>query len=402
MRSPKLTIFKLFLCAVFIGCSALMLRLLLVKNPSDSEFTDPIAADFKKILPNRLTAADKKDTEVSKASITKEEQSKKVEVPTDPQKPDKHPIQTIPELFGQRANTVEDPSSVSIFATGDIMLSRAVNIESVKRNDYKWMFENTKDELSKADLTIVNLETPIKSGCKPFNQGMIFCADEQNIQSLNYAGIDLASVGNNHAMDQGPSGLLNTVKLLTENNITPVGHQNPQYKTVKGIKFAFLAYTELSCNSQFIGCLNETKIANEIAEAKKNADYVIPFFHWGTEYTTKITTNQKKFAKLAIDNGADLVLGSHPHWVQGIDFYKNKMIVYSMGNFVFDQMWSTETKKGLTLRLVFDKGSKGVVLTKVDFKPVLIEEYGRPKFVVGQEKASAIGALQALSIPQTQ
>ncbi len=134
---------------------------------------------------------------------------------------------------------------------------------------------------------------------------------------------------------------------------------------------------------------NEKKIEEEIKEARKNADIVIVAFHWGEEYTNQPNKVQRELAHLAIDSGADLIIGNHPHWIQPVEIYKNKLIMYAHGNFVFDQMWSEKTKEGVVGKYTFfDKK-----LVDAEFLPIKIQSYGQPYFLEGKEKEDILKSL---------
>jgi gamma-polyglutamate biosynthesis protein CapA len=288
---------------------------------------------------------------------------------------------------------------ITIISTGDVMMSRHVNMLSEEKKDYLWMVQDTKDYLSNADITFIIFENPIKTDCDLVTGGMVFCARNKNVESLKALGVDIASLGNNHALDQGPDGLTESEQILNNAGVKTVGVKNPVYIDIKGKKIAFLAYTELSCNDKYLGCIaNRQKIANDIKMARTNADLVIPMFHWGVEYTTRITTLQKEVAHLAIESGADLVLGNHPHWIQPIESYKGKLIFYSNGNFIFDQMWSQKTREGLVTKFYFYDN----MLIFVELVPTIIEEYGRPVILENAAKSAQLEYIKAISTkPQT-
>ena len=114
--------------------------------------------------------------------------------------------------------------------------------------------------------------------------------------------------------------------LLNLNNITPVGLSNPAYVYIKGNKVALLGYDDVECYNNGIECADLVKMTEQIGNAKENSDLVIIMFSWGSEYTHNPTNRQVQLAHAAIDSGADLVLGNHPHWYQPIEVYKNKQI----------------------------------------------------------------------------
>lgn len=283
---------------------------------------------------------------------------------------------------------------ITIIATGDVIPARSVNYQTIKYNDFHWAFEKTADFLKNADLTVINLESPLIPNCPIVNDGMTFCGDERHIKGLTFAGIDVATLENNHTDNYGNAGIENTIKILNDAGIKAVRENSPQTVDIKGTKFAFLAYHDLVNPQNNTVSTVEEKIANDIKQAKKSADVVIVAFHWGVEYTEQPTERQRMLAHLAIDSGADLILGNHPHQIEPVEIYKNKLIVYAHGNFVFDQMWSEETKKGVVGRYTFSDGK----LVDAQFFPVYIKDYGQPYFLEGEEKEKILSQMKSTSL----
>jgi poly-gamma-glutamate capsule biosynthesis protein CapA/YwtB (metallophosphatase superfamily) len=153
---------------------------------------------------------------------------------------------------------------------------------------------------------------------------------------------------------------------------------------VKGIRFAFLGYDDVSSNyygatdsTPGTAVASEEALRRDVEAARELADVVIPFFHWGHEYTNHPSERQRHLAHAAVEAGATLVLGSHAHWVQAVEFYEGAFIAYGLGNFVFDQSWSTETTQGVIMQTSFLGGR----LASVRFLPVQIEDLHQPRFV---------------------
>lgn len=271
-----------------------------------------------------------------------------------------------------------------LIATGDVLLARSVNYKTVVSKNFSWPFEKTAEVLKNADVTFINLETPIIEGCPLTNEGMKFCGDPRNINGLVFAGVDTVNLANNHMSNYGLAGINSTVEYLTNAGLGVSGISGPMYQDIKGKKFAFLGYNEIN---------QQERIASEVSEAKSNADIVIVQFHWGNEYTSTITSRQKALAYLAIDRGADLVIGNHPHWIQPIEIYHGKLIAYSHGNFIFDQEWDFKTKQGVVGKYTFYDGR----LIDAEYLPILIENYGQPRFLSGEDKALILENMKAQS-----
>jgi len=279
-------------------------------------------------------------------------------------------------------------------ATGDVIPSRSVNYQATIRNDYKWAFAKTADVLKKADITFINLETPIIKNCPVTQVGMIFCGSSKHIEGLLFSGIDIASLANNHAANYGVKGVEETAELLASQGIEVAGIKAPVVKNIRGVTFAFLGYNDISSPQPGISNAEKEKIQKEISEAKQNADIVIVTYHWGAEYRTQPDERQKELGRFTIDSGADVVIGNHPHWIQPIELYKGKLITYAHGNFVFDQMWSEETKKGVVGRYTFYDDQ----LVDVEYLPLYIKDYGQPSFLIGEEKQAILSSMKQESI----
>lgn len=281
---------------------------------------------------------------------------------------------------------------VTVLATGDVLPARSVNQKTTSMQDFTWPFAQTADFLKTADITMINLETPLVPNCPVRTDGMVFCGDQRNIAGLKLAGIDVVNYANNHAGNAGKEGVVQTNNLLTQQGFLVTGIQQPVYQTVKGIKFAYLGYNDVE-KYGFVADVEDQRITNEVTEARKNADIVIVQFHWGEEYRYQPTARQKELGHRVIDLGADLVIGNHPHWIEPVEWYKDKLIMYSHGNFVFDQMWSEETRQGVVGRYVF----QGKNLVDVSFFPVYIENYGQPRWMAGTEKEKILNILKTES-----
>lgn len=277
----------------------------------------------------------------------------------------------------QRGKIATGTPVVTFIAAGDVMLGRSINYRSAKQNNFVWPFEKTASVLSEADIAFINLESPFVENCPLTNAGMIFCSDKKGIGGLIFSGIDIVNIANNHMGNFGADGIKQTRQLLEDNNMSSIGTADGVvFRTVNTIRFGFLGYNDFASPAG-ISQANKEKIATDIAGAKAKADIVVASFHWGEEYTDKPSKRQQELAHLAIDNGADLIIGHHPHWVQPVEKYKDKLTVYSLGNFVFDQGWSQKTKEGIVGKFEFSKTE----LTNYELLPVLINDFGQPSFV---------------------
>jgi poly-gamma-glutamate synthesis protein (capsule biosynthesis protein) len=283
------------------------------------------------------------------------------------------------------------PVEFTLVAVGDIMLSRNVGSTIVKKGDVHWPYAETVGWLRDADITFANLETSVTPGREIKTNEMTFRADPNTVDGLAAAGFDVLSLANNHTPNFGQKGLTDTLSYLTDGEIAFVGAgpnlsaaRAPVFVERNGLTVAFLAYTDPGIvptsyaaaeNRAGTAFMNETLLAEEVAAAKAKADFVVVSMHSGTEYIANPIRRQTSFARAAVDAGAAAVIGHHPHVIQTFERYKGAPMFYSLGNFVFDQMWSEDTRQGLAARFTFT--AEGV--TDVAVRPVRIYDYGQPR-----------------------
>lgn len=285
-----------------------------------------------------------------------------------------------------------EPVEVTLVAVGDMMLSRAVATR-MERHGYDYPFASTSEYIRMADIAFGNLETPITPGSPVLPYEMSFRADPEVATALKEAGFDILSLANNHTPNFGETGLKDTLRYLDDAGIAHAGAganrsgaAAPAFLSVKGITFAFLAYSdayivpseyEAGEERAGIALMRTERMTEAVASARHMADIVIVSMHAGDEYELLPNERQTAFARAAIDAGAEIVIGHHPHVVQTMEVYKGKYILYSLGNFIFDQMWSENTREGMVASVIFTK--KG--LSGITFHPVRIEDYAQPRFL---------------------
>lgn len=288
----------------------------------------------------------------------------------------------------------ENPDEYVLIATGDVILARSVNNRVVRMNNFKYPFEETVDFLKNADAVFINLESPLIPNCPLTDTGMKFCGDQRNVAGLVYGGVNAVSIANNHMGNYGIYGIDSTVDLLKKNNINVTGNGQPAIIIIRDKKFGFLGYNDIGGKESGIAWADIPQVQQEIQDLKKQVDFVITTFHWGVEYTASPSVRQTELAHAAIDAGADLIIGNHPHWVQGVEQYKDKFITYAHGNFIFDQMWSRETQEGVLGRYTFN--NEGLV--EVKFFPVIIEDYSKARFATEEEADKILSRMKEASI----
>ena len=159
------------------------------------------------------------------------------------------------------------------------------------------------------------------------------------------------------------------------------------------MRFGFLGYNQIYPTPLEVSKADSEVLAQEISDLRQEADVVIVGFHWGLEYQARPTNEQRLLAKAAIDAGADLVWGQHPHWVQGMEIYQGKPIFYSLGNFVFDQMEAKETREGLVVELDFWKAK----LVEAKLKPIFMNDFTQPSWQPVGIGNATIGKIERLS-----
>lgn len=299
---------------------------------------------------------------------------------------------------------LENPNKqepVKIILVGDIILDRGVEYKIQKEGkgdfflDFQFPFLKIVDYLKKADIIFGNMEGPISDKGRKVGSIYSFRHNPEAINGLTFAGFNMLSFANNHAFDYTLDALEDNFLRLKAAGIDYVGGGfnteeafSPVIKEVKGVKVAFLAYTNLGTEYwkakeaqggiAWIDSNDLEKVKQDVAEAKSAADILIVSVHTGDEYTQNLTDFQKEFSKAVIDVGADLVVGHHPHVVQKSEQYNGKWIFYSLGNFIFDQDFSEETMRGQIVEIIVDNGKlKEVIPRQIKinsfFQPELIE-----------------------------
>ncbi len=291
------------------------------------------------------------------------------------------------ENLAQKAEEVKE-NGFTLIAVGDVMLSRMVGQKMVEYNDYHYPFLKVQDFLQSSDITFGNLESPIIAGQPVVTGSFVFRADPEVAESLDWAGFDVMTLANNHSLNKGSAGLQSTFDYLKKYFIDYVGAAKNYdelanqlvVKEVNGYKVGFLGYSygaeyDEADSDPGIALMKESQLVGDIQRARPQVDFLIVTMHDGVEYNHVSGVHQQKFAHLAIDQGADLVIGHHPHVVQEVEKYKDKYIFYSLGNFVFDQMWSIDTRQGLAVKLRINY--QGV--QEVEYYPVIIGDYAQPR-----------------------
>ncbi|WP_348651541.1 CapA family protein [Laceyella tengchongensis] len=289
------------------------------------------------------------------------------------------------------------PKVVKIAAFGDVMM----HIPQMKAGKtaaggyhFRPFFKEIKPYLSAADLTIGNLEMTLAGKRLPYSGFPRFNAPDEILTALTDTGVDLMSTTNNHAMDTGEKGVVRTYQQVWKAGMQPIGtapsakDRKPVLVRKNGLTLAFLAYTE-STNGlpvpkekpYLVNRLNLTQVAKDIADAKKQgAHAVIVSLHFGVEYQRQPTPKQISIARQILNSGADVILGSHPHVVQHAEKVsingQDKLIIYSMGNFISNQQ-KRYTDEGIIwyFDVVQHPDTKQVTFDNIAYLPTLTHRY---------------------------
>jgi len=307
------------------------------------------------------------------------------------------PVLSLQSLFHPAYIVPADPTQVrTLLVTGDVIPARGVNYYASARHDYLWPFRPTADYTKNADITNINLEAPLFAGCRVDpGPSFTFCGDARFVNGLTLMGADVVNLANNHLSNYGAEGITLTDQLLHQHGMQTSGLGPVAVIDVRGIKFGFIGFNGVG------RAIDKTALKQGIARARQLADIVVVQFHWGKEYErlpkadpgVPTPDDPVVIAHNTIDWGADIVIGNHPHWYQGVEVYHGKLITYAHGNFVFDQMWSEETREGIIGTYTF----YGTQLVAASWKAYRIYDYGQPVFMTVRDNATALQTMEAAS-----
>lgn len=286
------------------------------------------------------------------------------------------------------------PTDTTLAFGGDIMLDRGVrtSVEKNYEGDYSTLFEPLT-LLGEADVSFVNLEGPVSDVGRNVGSKYSFRMDPKILPVLKNVGIDIVSFANNHVGDWGVDAFNDTLSRLTEKEILYTGAGETKSKAIEPVVFThngntigYLGFSDvgpswMEAKDKNSGILLATdpNFIDYIHQASEKVPFLVVSFHWGDEYKPT-SERQKSLAHSAIDAGADLVIGHHPHVIQESEWYKGKFIQYSLGNLIFDQYFSSETMQGLLLEVEIDKNElisikKNLVQLDSTYRPKSITDY---------------------------
>ena len=287
---------------------------------------------------------------------------------------------------------------VTLLAVGDIMLGDSPTCfgfgvgSVIRKHGPIYPFEHVIEELRKSDLVFGNLEVVISGFCPASDafSAVQFRARPEAVEGLLEAGFDVLSVATNHTMQHGRAALEETLAILTEHNIRFTGVEIPEKKIYNhcllekdGLRFCFLGYN-FRPQQYFIDpplwiTPDLDHIKEDIDALRAKADIIVVSLHWGDEFIECPSPHQVELAHELIDHGANIILGHHPHILQGVEKYNGGVIAYSLGNFVFD-MWQRRLRRSMILKVTISGSA-----VDYDIIPVVINRNHQPQIVRGQK-----------------
>ena len=257
--------------------------------------------------------------------------------------------------FALSASAFAQGRHFTMTAVGDVMLDRAVG-SAIARNGTASILAKVRDHIRRSDVRFCNLESPLSSRGAHAPHDCVFRADPSTVKVLTDGGFNIVSVANNHTLNSGARTFLDTLDLLDKFGIKYAGGRRdkahswwPAYVRAGGMVLGFMAYTDLSFDSYAWNKVSPdlSNLKRQVALSRRQCDLLVVSFHWGEEYQGVPSDRQRKVARAAIDAGAGLILGHHPHVLEGMSAYKGAPILYSMGNFVFDQQQGVKMQSAI-------------------------------------------------------
>jgi len=312
----------------------------------------------------------------------------------------------IPDEHVEEEIVEEKKTSATILAVGDVMFHtsqiRAAYRSDTQTYDFTDVFKYVKEHVESADLAIANFETVVYGGEKGVSGYPMFNSPVETIAALKNTGFDILNTNNNHALDQGKQGLINTIDNIESYGMKKIGTYKSReedhilIEEVNGIKIAFLSYcygynglegflTEEE-RSYMVSEIDEDRIKNEILEAKaRGVDLISVIIHWGNEYQRSPSEYQLELGRKMVEWGANIIFGSHPHVIQRSEIIehegKNNFIIYSMGNFISNQrkatMGNKYTEDGIMVKIHVEKdlnnGDTNII--DIEYLPTWVRKY---------------------------
>ncbi len=309
------------------------------------------------------------------------------------------PAQTATLIDSVSEKSALPDRDIKMIFVGDLMFDRGIKkkVDEKARGDYLFLFQYIKDILADADITFGNLEGPIAESGVLSGSKYSFRMHPDVARVLNFVGFDVVSFANNHAGDYGREAFLETFQHLGRAGIQLVGAgantataENPTVFLAGNTRIGFIGFSDVGPNwleskedgAGILLAKSPEFVSEVVRQARGKVDILIVSFHFGDEYKTKSNLRQQALAHAAIDAGAVFVVGHHPHVVEEIEKYNGGVIAYSLGNFIFDQAFSPETKKSLILEVTI----RGKALKEVKPIPIKFNQFFQPMIMTEPTK----------------
>lgn len=315
--------------------------------------------------------------------------------------------------------TSQQPGPVLVTTVvGDIMLGRRVGASLGRQGDPAASFGPFADRLASADVTVGNLESTLSRAGSPTQGGDSFAAEPDVLDGLNTAGFDVLSLGNNHLGDFGQLAIADTIDHLAGSGFAITGGgkdlaqaRAPAVVERNGVRIGVIATDSIGETPAATGSRAGTnrinapprtgpldqkaldRVAGDIRALDASADIVIVTPHWGTQYTHVPEKSQREMARVFTKAGADLVVGGHPHWVQGWEAMGDATVIHSLGNFIFDMDFMRKTNEGVFVEVV----SMGNRIVAIEPVPYVIDEDFTPRPASGDRAASIMDDIRGTS-----
>ncbi|KXK00185.1 MAG: Capsule biosynthesis protein CapA [Parcubacteria bacterium OLB19] len=289
----------------------------------------------------------------------------------------------------QQKLDVEKKYKDTIYFVGDVMLARHVE-HLLNTYGTNYIFENLEIPNIENSYLVGNFESSIApKHVKTPNFHFQFSTNPKYINTLSEFGFTHLSLANNHSFDYGREGYLQAISNLEKNKINAFGH--PTQLATSSVTFLELEKHKIAIvgiHTLFIEP-TDTDLEQVFAWAEDNSDLQVAYMHWGTEYSLKQSDTQREYAKKLVEVGADLIIGHHPHVVQGIERINDNLVFYSLGNFVFDQYFSEEVREGLVLALTEKEGNLAIEFLPISSKNNLAQ----PNFMTETDSVNFLNLL---------
>ena len=308
-----------------------------------------------------------------------------------------------PDRYPLKTEGAAPPRATVVFGVGDVMMGGGVDRLLRARGDFSSPLRHVRARLADADITFGTLESSLsRAGSPQQPAGENFAADPRVLPGLRAAGFDVLSVGNNHSGDFGPRALVETVERLRAARIRPVGagaNDTEARRAVvierNGARFGFYAFNGRgetpAATASRPGAVrlrmapydpfspsDLARIVGDVRALDGRVDVVIVLPHWGRQYTHRQNADQRRVGRALVDAGADAVIGSHPHWVQGVESIGDAFVAYSLGNFIFSQnIFLPQTRQNVSVEMTF----WGADLKRVELIPGRIESDYAARFL---------------------